>query len=129
MMKKVLILLIANNHAISLNYGNYIIINNVGGTFQFNTGDTVDLYDTTRGFLANTALIRAQTMLPAGNKIGTANMRSLMLKDNRPGTAGAAYQLYLFNIRMNGTKNFRDVRSVYYNGALRKGVGDIVTTH
>jgi hypothetical protein len=115
------------NHAVSLNYGNWVPINNVAGTFQFNTGDTVDLYDVPRGFLASTALIRAQTLLPSGNKIGTANIRSMMLKDNRPGTAGAVYKLYLFNIRMLGTKNFRDVRSVYYNGAARKGIGDIVT--
>ena len=117
----------ANNHAISLNYGNYIIVNNVGGTFQFNTGDTVDLYDTAANFLANTTLIRTQTMVPGGNKIGVASLRSFLLQDNAPGTSAATYRLYLFDIQMNATKNFRDVRSVYYNGA-KKGVADVVLT-
>ncbi len=118
---------VANSHIISLNYGNYTVINNLGGTFQFNIGDTVNLYDTARGFLANTALIRAQTLIPPGNVIGTANMRSLLRQDNSGGTSAATYRLYLFNIKMNVGKNFfRDTKAVYYNGT-NKGVADIVT--
>ncbi|HYT43472.1 MAG TPA: hypothetical protein VEP90_14130, partial [Methylomirabilota bacterium] len=116
----------ANSHIISLNYGNYTIINNLGGTFQFNVGDVVQLYDTARGFLANTALIRAQTLTPPGSVVGTANIRSLIRQDNQGGTSAATYRLYLFNIKMNTGKNFfRDVKAVFYNGTL-KGVADIV---
>ena len=33
------------------------------------------------------------------------------------GSAEALYELYLFDISMNAGKNFRDVKSIYYNGA------------
>src|SRR6266566_671444 len=116
----------ANSHIISLNYGNYTIINNLGGTFQFNVGDVVQLYDTARLFLATTSLIRSQTLTPPGTVIGTANIRSLIRQDNQGGTSAATYRLYLFNPKMNVGKNFRDVKAVFYNGTL-KGVADVVT--
>ncbi len=117
-----------NLHSISLNYGNYFIINNVGGIFQYNTGDTVDLYDTAKQFYANAAAVSAANTTPAGTKIGTANIRSLIHQDNIPGTAIANYRLYVFNIQMLAGKNIRDVRATYYNGT-NKGIADIVTQY
>ena len=116
---------VQNNCFIELNYGNYININNVGGTFQFNTGDTIDLFDTAKRYLANTALIKAQNTASVGNKIGTARMRSFELSSGQPGTSSATYSLYLFDIQMNAGKNFGDVMSVHYNGT-RQGIGDVV---
>lgn len=117
---------IINNHVVSLNYGNYIIVNNLGGTFQFNIGDTVNLYDTACGFLANTVAIEAATLTPPGSVIGVANIRSLVHQDNMPGTSAANYRLYLFNIKMNAGKNFANTKAVFYNGTF-KGVADVVT--
>lgn len=116
---------ITNNHTVSLNYGNYVIANNMVGIFQYNTGDTVKLYDTAKNYLSNTSNIDAGNTTPVGNQIGTAYLRSLMLQDNAPGTAGATYRLYLFNIEMNTGKNFKDVKSVYYDGTY-KGICDVV---
>lgn len=118
--------LIVNNHVISLNYGNFIIVNNVAGTFQFNIGDVVQLYDTARGFLTP-SLITAQTLTPPGSIIGTANIRSLMPIAGDPGISGSTFRLYLFNLTMNTGKNFGDVKSVFYNGpGVIDGVADIV---
>ena len=59
---------------VSLNYGNYVVVNEVGGLFQFSTGDTVDLYDTATGFVSNTDHIEAGTITPVGTKIGEARI-------------------------------------------------------
>lgn len=117
---------VTNNHSVNLNYGNYVFVNNAVGVFQFNTGDTVDLYDTAKGYLANSAAIVAGTIAPAGNKIGTAAIRSMVIDEGQPGSPDAIYRLYVFNVTMNQGKNFRDVRSVYYNSTASDGVADVV---
>lgn len=116
-----------NNQTISLDYGNYIRIKEVGGLFQFSTGDVIDLYDTAKTFISNTATAIVGNTDPVGTKIGTARIRSMTYFDGTPGTAGATYKLYLFNVNMNSGKNFKDVKSVYYNGT-NKGVADVQLT-
>lgn len=118
--------LISNSHSINLNYGNYIQITQVAGVFQFNTGDVINLYDTAKTFLANGTTIAAG-ITPAGTQIGTARMRSMTLASGTPGRSDAVYNLYLFNVQMNAGKNFRQVKSVYYNNTF-KGIGDVVLT-
>lgn len=120
---------ISTNNAISLNYGNYVRINNVGGLFQFNSGDTITFYDTAQNFLANTTLFNA-AISPTGNSIGTARIRSLVYESGTDaGTPSAVYRLYLFDIRMSSGKNFRDSKAIYYNNASlsRSGIADVVT--
>lgn len=109
--------------SLSLNYGNYIRIREVGGTFLFNVGADVDFYSLPKGFLSNTTLINTNNTSPQGTKIGSAKMRSLVLESDTPGTANSVYRLYLFDIQPN--INFSDIKSVYYNGTT-KGIGDVV---
>lgn len=119
--------LTTNNQSITLNYENYVRVKEVGGLFQFNTGDTVDLYNTAAGYMSNTAAAISGTITaPAGGtKIGTARIRSMTYYDGTPGTPDAVYKLYLFDVNMLSGKNFRDVRSVFYNGT-NKGIADVV---
>jgi hypothetical protein len=119
---------VLSNNAISLNYGNYVRIYGLGGLFQFNSGDTISLYDTAQNFLSVTTLFNA-AISPAGAAIGTARIRSLTYEGGTPqGTPQAVYRLYLFDIKMNSGKNFKDTKSVYYlNSALsRSGIADIL---
>jgi hypothetical protein len=116
-----------NNQTISLDYGNYVRVREVGGLFQFSTGDLIKLYDGTKQFITNTVASSTGNTNPVGNQIGTAYMRSMIHFDGIPGTSNAIYKLYLFNVNMNAGKNFRDVKSVYYDGT-NKGVADIILT-
>lgn len=119
---------VISNNAISLNYGNYIRVYGLGGIFQFNSGDTISLYDTAQNFLANTTSFNA-SISPTGNVIGTARIRSLVYEGGTPqGTPQAIYRLYLFDIKMNSGKNFLNVKSVYYNNSSlsRSGIADVV---
>jgi Domain of unknown function (DUF4815) len=120
---------IRSNNYISLNYGNYVKVNELAGVFQFNTGDTVDLYYSATGgtqYISNTAKIVAGTITPSGSKIGTARMRSLVLDEGIPGTNTAIYNLYLFDIQMEPGRNFANTRSIYYNGTSYKGIADVI---
>ncbi len=116
-----------SNNFISLSYGNYVLINEVGGLFQFNSAANVDIYDTNKTFISNTTTLIANDITPAGTKIGTSQIRSLVLDSGTPGDASAVYRLYLFNIQMNAGKNFEAARGIYYNGT-NKGIADVVLT-
>lgn len=119
--------LVANN-TVSLNFGNYVRINQVGGLFQFSTAAEVDIYDTAKTFLSNTALVNAGNTDPVGTKIGTARMRSLIPENGIAGDPAASFRLFLFDIKMNPGKNFASAKSFYYNGSSNKGVADIILT-
>ena len=121
-----------NNQSISLDYGNFVRIKEVGGLFQFNTGDSINLYDTAKNFISNSVAAAFKTGNTANTSgsvlIGTANMRSMLYFDGTPGTANATYKLYLFNVNMLSGKNFRDVKSVRYVGTNGEGIADILLT-
>ena len=116
------------NNTISLNLGNYVRLDDCGGIFQFSTGDSVDLYDTAKNFLSTPSLVETSNTTPQGTKIGTARVRSMVLEDGVPGDPAAIYRLYMFNIQMNSGRSFSDVKSVYYNGSLAKGIADVILT-
>jgi hypothetical protein len=104
------------NGNISLNYGNYVKVNQLGGYFLFKTGDRVALYDTAKTYITTGV---AATPAPAGTLIGNARIRSLVYDSGVPGSASAVYRMYLFDIQMNNGKNFAGVRSIFYNGAIK----------
>ena len=110
------------NGNISLNFGNYVKVNQVGGHFLFNTGGLVSLYDTAKQYITTSV---ATTPAAVGTLIGTSRIRSVVYDSGIPGTASCVYRLYLFDINMNVGKNFNDVRSIFYNGDV-KAVCDTV---
>lgn len=65
------------------------------------------------------------TITPAGNQIGTANMRSIVYQEGIIGTPNALYRMYLFDINMDAGKSFRDVKSFYFDGSY-DGISDAV---
>lgn len=118
--------IVAEDATISLNYGNYIRLNEVGGAFIFKTGDTVDLY-TGASTYTSTYTGAAPSAAGLGTKLGTARIRSFVHESGIPGTATAVYRLYLFDIRLGIARNFKLIRSVFYNGSTVKGIGNVIT--
>ena len=111
-----------DNRSFTFNLGNYVKVNEFVGNFQFKTGSSISLRDT-----AKTAITSKITSITAaGNEIGTAKIRSLVLDTGEPGTPSCVYRLYLFDVKMNSGKNFNSVRSVYFDGT-NDGVADTVT--
>ena len=105
------------NQTITANYGNYVLVNNLAGFFDFKSGATVTLYDTAQQYVRNVTVGSTATLTPSGNAIGTAKMRSIVYDSGIVGTPDAVYRLYLFNISINSGKSFRDVKSFYYDGS------------
>jgi hypothetical protein len=116
---------ILNNASTTVVYGNYIRVNNAAGVFLFSTGDVVSLRDTAKTFFASSSNYGSVPTAP-GVEIGAARIRSMVYESGIPGSPDAVYRLYLFNITMNPGKNFKNIRSVFYDGASYDAVADIV---
>lgn len=112
--------------SITANYGNYVEVKELAGLFEFKTGASVDLYDTAKTFISSSTIPSTGAISPAGAKIGTARMRSLVYDTGEPGTSTCVYRMYLFDVEMDAGFSFRQVKSVYYNGATYDGIADIV---
>ena len=112
--------------SVTVNYGNYIIVNEMVGLFNFRAGETISLYDTATTYISSATVGSTASITPAGNQIGTARIRSLLVDGGDPGTPSGTYRLYLFDVQMNAGYSFRTVRSVYYDGATEDGIADIV---
>lgn len=93
-----------DSRTISLNYGNYVVVDELAGSFDFKTGSEVTLYPNPKNYISGAT--------SQGTSIGTARIRSLVLDTGTPGTPSCKYRMYLFDVRMNSGKSFRDVRSI-----------------
>jgi len=111
----------------TIDYGNYVVVQEFTGNFDFDIGGVVQLYDTPRGYMSNTALISAGTIAPIGTQIGTAQVRNVVYDNGVVGTPSATYRVYLFNIQMNNGMNFSQVRSLYFDSS-NDGICDVVLT-
>ena len=115
----------AADSSISMTYGNYIIVNEVGGMFNFAAGDQIELYDTARTHITNFSGAAIST--GSAVRIGYARIRHMLLDSGVAGSSTATYKLYLFDIKMDAGKNFQNVKAVYYPGTV-KGIADVVQT-
>ena len=108
----------------SLSYGNYVVINELAGIFDFTAAETVDIYNTAQLALTNN---RYSGLTPTGLKIGTAQVRAVLKDEGLSGTPSATYLVYLFNIKMDSGYSFtNNAKSLYFNGTPNKGVADLV---
>jgi hypothetical protein len=112
----------------STSYGNYIIINDVCGSWDVDGSDgsngsgIVDLYTLPQNAVSGTNFSGTST---SGSKVGVAKVRHISLLSGTPGTATAQYKLYLYDIKMI-TGDFSAVQGVYYDSDLANGFGDVV---
>jgi Domain of unknown function (DUF4815) len=119
----------------SLNYGNFVVVDNLAGSFDFSAGKKVRLYDEPCNYLSNSSIYETGTIPGAGSRpgkqIGTARIRSLIyvggLGGAIPGgTDKSRYRLYLFDIRMNPGQSFKNIRAIYNVESNYPGVADVV---
>ena len=120
---------------LSQSYGNYVIVEECVGRFDFRSLQTVDL----RSSPANAITSRTWGATSApGSSVGCAKVRGFEYHSGISGAppglvttgnvAGAKYRVYLFDIKMNDTKAFStDVKSLYVNwGSGPDALADIV---
>jgi hypothetical protein len=106
---------IAPEQSIATNYGNYVLVKECHGVFNFTAGASVNLRDTAGTDVTDN--FAGATTTP-GSVIGTAKIRSLEYDSGTIGTPNAQYRLYLFGITMSSGQAFSQVRSVQASGAI-----------
>ena len=115
---------VVSDDSVDIDYGNYIEVKEFGGYMRFNVGALMSLRDTANTYLTSSA---GAAITGPGAEIGTARVRSIVFIDGEPGTPSARYRLYIFDVKMNAGRNFRNVRAIFYDGT-NKGVADIILT-
>jgi hypothetical protein len=104
-----------------LGYGNFVVVDELAGSFNFDFGSQVDLYDTAANYIST----GASTITASGTKIGTARIRTFAWQDGDIGSSTCKYRMYLFDINMNAGQTFSNVKSIYY-GSGNKAIADVV---
>ena len=104
-----------------LGYGNYVVVDELAGVFNFDIGQQVDLYASPANYIST----GATTISAAGTKIGTARIRSFIYQDGDIGKFDCKYRMYLFDINMNSGQAFSATKSIYY-GSGNKAIADVV---
>ena len=106
---------------ITFSYGNYLLLDEVAGSFNFTAAQTVTLYDTPQKAVSTR---KYSSLTPTGNAIGTATVRCFSYNSGVVGLNTTLYALHIFNIQLNSGYNINQIASVYYNGD-NKAVGDV----
>ena len=122
---------ITRDTSLAISYGNFIRVKEVAGFFNFAVGDSISLRNAAKTYLSSSTNAQSSSQFPvpsaAGSEIGTAKIRSMQISEGIHGGSDTVYIIYLFDIRMNTGKNFKDVRSIFYDGTGdNNGVADIV---
>ena len=107
-------------------FGNYVICQEVVGTWDFQGLREVALYDTAQQAISEKGL-GAQSV--EGSAIGTARIRGFQHHSGTSGTWDGQFRIYLFDIKMNSGKSFSEVRSIYEQNSATDSFADIVLTN
>ena len=101
----------------TVQYGNYIRVNEFSGTWLFNWNRICSLSATPLHSVSNSSVYNSGGAIP-NFTIGTAFCRQVVLENGTPGTPEAVYRIYLYHIIMNPGYNFSDVKSIYATGVI-----------
>lgn len=119
---------VKNNRVIGQAYGNYVIVNEAVGNWDYQGLREVGLYDAELNAITG-GNFGSQTAVGAGGtKLGTARVRGFEWHAGTPGTPDCQYRLYLFDVRMYSNYSFTQVRSIWQDNAVGEpnAMGDII---
>ena len=105
-------------------YGNYVIVDNVAGTWDINAQSTVTLRDTQ----ANSVTTKNYSLTSAaGTSLGSARVRAITHYSGTPGLPSAQYKVYLSDVKITTAgKGFANVQSIASSSGNANGRADIV---
>lgn len=103
----------AGGVAIGQAFGNYVLAEEVVGTWGIDSFQEVDIYDSYQKGISQLNLGQQQAK---GTKIGTAKVRGFQWDTGYMGAADGRFRIYLFDIQMNNGKSFRDARGLRIEG-------------
>ena len=97
------------NQTINTSFGNYIIVDELAGTFNIKIGETITLKDTAEDAIS----LGRGVIADPGTTIGQAKIRGFEYHSGVIGKATCQYKLFLYDIKMNASQSFKDVKSVF----------------
>ena len=108
-----------------VDYGNYLIVDNVVGNWDLDRQSIVSLRSSQGNAISS--LNYSDTVFPGG-EIGTARVRGIQHYTGTPGLPSAQYKLYITDVKMNAGQSFTAVQSIGYNGGAGtvKGKADVL---
>lgn len=109
----------------SANYGNYVVVDELVGSWDINNQSVVELYNLPQGAISNNAFSSIGGSL-VGTKIGEARVRALDHVSGSKGDKDTTYNMYLYDIQMTAN-TFSQVKSIHSDDGVVDGVADIVT--
>lgn len=92
-----------NSNIVTTNYGNYVLINELVGTFDADKLVEVTIYNTDQNSMSE---VEGNTSAPTGTAIGTATIRAIIWDSGVKGTPTARYRAYISNIQMTSGYSF-----------------------
>lgn len=101
------------SQSISTNYGNYVLVKEMSGSFNGSVGATVSLRSVAGQNLTNNL---GGTPSSPGSQIGTAKVRAVEYESGDVGAAAAVYRVYLFDVQMSVGHTFAEVRALSVSG-------------
>jgi hypothetical protein len=107
-----------------INYGNYIEVKELVGSWDLMNSTKVDLFKVPFNSISKRTF-SSTTANTALNKIGEARIRSIDYVSGTPGTASAVYNLYLFDVVMTPGNSFQNVRGIHAATSPKK-LADVV---
>lgn len=105
------------------NYGNYVLVNEVVGTFDYDNVAEVSIYDTPQLSISD---IENSNAAASGTIVGKANVLGFQYDSGLKGSPSGQYRFYLFNVRMNSGKSFANDAKSIVGTALQGSRADIV---
>ena len=108
---------------LSQSFGNYVIVDECVGPFDFRSLDTVDLRSTAGNAISSRTF--GDTVIP-GASVGSAKVRGFEYHSGTSGTNTGQYRLYLFDIKMNANKSFSTDVKCIVNDATINSMADCV---
>jgi hypothetical protein len=104
---------VVNTQLATATTGSYVSANQVTGSITHDTGALVNLYDKEDRRLSNKLWASGS---PTGNSIGTARVFATQYNSGILGTPDGTIDIFITDIRMNGTNTFASVKSLYTSG-------------
>lgn len=108
------------SQSVTSNYGNYVLVKEYMGVFDYNKAATVNLFDTYQ-----TSVTDGSIGANSGVSIGTAKVVSMEYDSGTMGANTSYYRVYLSDIKMSSTYNWNNVKSIVYGTS---GTADLVDT-
>ena len=109
------------NFSLNTTYGNYIEVDELGGSWDLSSDGVVSLRGAQKSFITNSYGTPATA---PGSQLGTARVKQISHVTGDHGAAGTTWRMYLYDIQM-GANDFANVRGIYYSNGTDSGHADV----